>query len=175
MYDGFFVIYWIVLLGSPVSLLEREKNVIMYVKIKLKKWKDELCNILYSSYFISSAIADVCDLSLQAEQLMKRIGVEGVKLTEYEMNIASHLVDPQTMKVILLILSPCYWYFWALTRINYFDIYFQTGFFTVVSHPAGVLERYRRSGWNHKWATRHGHPAFSEETSFSWIQTFSAS
>uniref|UniRef100_A0A3Q4BI71 Outer mitochondrial transmembrane helix translocase n=1 Tax=Mola mola TaxID=94237 RepID=A0A3Q4BI71_MOLML len=35
----------------------------------------------------------------RAEQLMKRIGVEGVKLTDYEMNIASHLVDPQTMKV----------------------------------------------------------------------------
>lgn len=45
-------------------------------------------------------------LSLQAEQLMKRIGVEGVKLTEYEMNIASHLVDPQTMKVTVVILSP---------------------------------------------------------------------
>ncbi|KAM9393348.1 outer mitochondrial transmembrane helix translocase [Pholidichthys leucotaenia] len=35
----------------------------------------------------------------RAEELMKRIGVEGVKLNEYEMNIASHLVDPQTMKV----------------------------------------------------------------------------
>uniref|UniRef100_I3JYP5 Outer mitochondrial transmembrane helix translocase n=1 Tax=Oreochromis niloticus TaxID=8128 RepID=I3JYP5_ORENI len=35
----------------------------------------------------------------RAEQQMKRIGVEGVRLTEYEMNIASHLVDPQTMKV----------------------------------------------------------------------------
>ncbi|XP_068460522.1 outer mitochondrial transmembrane helix translocase isoform X2 [Clinocottus analis] len=35
----------------------------------------------------------------RAEQLMKRIGVEGVKLTEYEMNIASQLVDPQTIKV----------------------------------------------------------------------------
>nr|XP_057927733.1 outer mitochondrial transmembrane helix translocase [Doryrhamphus excisus]XP_057927734.1 outer mitochondrial transmembrane helix translocase [Doryrhamphus excisus] len=35
----------------------------------------------------------------RAEKLMKRIGVEGVKLTEYEMNIATHLVDPQTMKV----------------------------------------------------------------------------
>ncbi|XP_031156706.1 ATPase family AAA domain-containing protein 1-A [Sander lucioperca] len=35
----------------------------------------------------------------RAEQLMKRIGIEGVKLTEYEMNIAVHLVDPQTMKV----------------------------------------------------------------------------
>lgn len=32
---------------------------------------------------------------------MKRIGVEGVSLTEYEMNIASQLVDPQTMKVTL--------------------------------------------------------------------------
>lgn len=31
--------------------------------------------------------------------MMKRIGVEGVKLTEYEMNIASHLVDPLSMKV----------------------------------------------------------------------------
>ena len=30
---------------------------------------------------------------------MKRIGVEGVKLTEYEMNIASLLVDPRTIKV----------------------------------------------------------------------------
>uniref|UniRef100_A0A1A8K053 Outer mitochondrial transmembrane helix translocase n=2 Tax=Nothobranchius TaxID=28779 RepID=A0A1A8K053_NOTKU len=35
----------------------------------------------------------------RAEQLMKRIGVEGVRLTEYEMNIATHLVDPQTVKV----------------------------------------------------------------------------
>nr|XP_046241734.1 outer mitochondrial transmembrane helix translocase [Scatophagus argus] len=35
----------------------------------------------------------------RAEQLMKRIGVEGVRLTEYEMNIACQLVDPQTMKV----------------------------------------------------------------------------
>lgn len=35
----------------------------------------------------------------RAEQLMKRIGVEGVKLTEYEMNIASQLVDPHSMKV----------------------------------------------------------------------------
>ncbi|MEQ2222270.1 ATPase AAA domain-containing protein 1-A [Ilyodon furcidens] len=35
----------------------------------------------------------------RAEELMRRIGVEGVKLTEYEMNIASHLVDPQTIKV----------------------------------------------------------------------------
>uniref|UniRef100_A0A3Q0SUG0 Outer mitochondrial transmembrane helix translocase n=1 Tax=Amphilophus citrinellus TaxID=61819 RepID=A0A3Q0SUG0_AMPCI len=35
----------------------------------------------------------------RAEQLMKTIGVEGVKLTEYEMSIASHLVDPLTMKV----------------------------------------------------------------------------
>ncbi|KAJ8005782.1 hypothetical protein DPEC_G00121460 [Dallia pectoralis] len=35
----------------------------------------------------------------KAEQLMKQIGVEGVKLTEYEMNIASHLVDPRSMRV----------------------------------------------------------------------------
>ena len=41
----------------------------------------------------------VCVFPLQAEQLMRRIGVEGVSLTDYEMNIASHLVDPQTMKV----------------------------------------------------------------------------
>lgn len=36
---------------------------------------------------------------------MKRIGVEGVKLTEYEMNIASQLVDPQTMKVMVVMMS----------------------------------------------------------------------
>uniref|UniRef100_A0A3P9JW69 Outer mitochondrial transmembrane helix translocase n=1 Tax=Oryzias latipes TaxID=8090 RepID=A0A3P9JW69_ORYLA len=35
----------------------------------------------------------------RAEQLMKRIGVQGIKLTDYELNIASHLVDPQTIKV----------------------------------------------------------------------------
>ncbi|KAK5910459.1 hypothetical protein CesoFtcFv8_004292 [Champsocephalus esox] len=35
----------------------------------------------------------------RAKQLMRRIGVEGVSLTDYEMNIASHLVDPQTMMV----------------------------------------------------------------------------
>ncbi|MBN3321303.1 ATD1A protein, partial [Atractosteus spatula] len=35
----------------------------------------------------------------RAEQLMKQIGVEGIKLNEYEMNIASHLVDPRSMKV----------------------------------------------------------------------------
>ena len=31
---------------------------------------------------------------------MKQIGVEGVKLTEYEMNIASHLVDPDRKSVV---------------------------------------------------------------------------
>lgn len=35
----------------------------------------------------------------QAEQMMRRIGVEGVSLNEYEMNIAAHLVDPHSMKV----------------------------------------------------------------------------
>lgn len=44
-------------------------------------------------------LIDLVVCLLQAEQLMKRIGVEGVKLTEYEMNIASHLVDPLSMKV----------------------------------------------------------------------------
>ncbi|XP_051981912.1 outer mitochondrial transmembrane helix translocase isoform X1 [Xyrauchen texanus] len=35
----------------------------------------------------------------RAEQLMKQIGVEGISLTEYEMNIATHLVDPRSIKV----------------------------------------------------------------------------
>lgn len=35
----------------------------------------------------------------RAEQMMRRIGVEGVSLNEYEMNIAAHLVDPHSMKV----------------------------------------------------------------------------
>ncbi|KAL7836982.1 hypothetical protein AOLI_G00282660 [Acnodon oligacanthus] len=35
----------------------------------------------------------------RAERLMKQIGVEGVSLNEYEMNIATHLVDPRGMKV----------------------------------------------------------------------------
>ncbi|XP_028852637.1 outer mitochondrial transmembrane helix translocase isoform X2 [Denticeps clupeoides] len=35
----------------------------------------------------------------RAHQLMKQIGIEGVSLNEYEMNIATHLVDPRNMKV----------------------------------------------------------------------------
>uniref|UniRef100_A0A673KU72 Outer mitochondrial transmembrane helix translocase n=1 Tax=Sinocyclocheilus rhinocerous TaxID=307959 RepID=A0A673KU72_9TELE len=35
----------------------------------------------------------------QAEKLMWRIGVPKVKLSEYEMNIAAHLVDPLTMQI----------------------------------------------------------------------------
>ena len=35
----------------------------------------------------------------QAEKLMKQIGVQNVKLSEYEMSIAAHLVDPLTMQV----------------------------------------------------------------------------
>ncbi|KAG7241375.1 hypothetical protein INR49_025575 [Caranx melampygus] len=57
----------------------------------------------YSIKWVIEAMDPTCKQKNQAkkraEQLMKRIGVEGVKLTEYEMNIASHLVDPQTMKV----------------------------------------------------------------------------
>lgn len=37
--------------------------------------------------------------SLQAEKLMKQIGVKNVKLSEYEMSIAAHLVDPLSMHV----------------------------------------------------------------------------
>ena len=33
----------------------------------------------------------------QAEELMKQIGVKNVKLSEYEMSIAAHLVDPVNM------------------------------------------------------------------------------
>ncbi|XP_043912241.1 outer mitochondrial transmembrane helix translocase isoform X2 [Protopterus annectens] len=35
----------------------------------------------------------------QAEKLMKQIGVKNVKLTEYEMSIAAHLVDPLNISV----------------------------------------------------------------------------
>nr|XP_021146967.1 ATPase family AAA domain-containing protein 1 isoform X1 [Columba livia] len=35
----------------------------------------------------------------QAEKLMKQIGVKNVKLSEYEMSIAAHLVDPLSMHV----------------------------------------------------------------------------
>uniref|UniRef100_A0A8C8EMB7 ATPase AAA-type core domain-containing protein n=1 Tax=Oncorhynchus tshawytscha TaxID=74940 RepID=A0A8C8EMB7_ONCTS len=35
----------------------------------------------------------------QAEKLMKQIGVQNVKLSEYEMSIAAHLVDPLTMQI----------------------------------------------------------------------------
>lgn len=35
----------------------------------------------------------------QAEKLMRQIGVKNVKLSEYEMSIAAHLVDPLSMQV----------------------------------------------------------------------------
>ncbi|XP_071370931.1 outer mitochondrial transmembrane helix translocase-like, partial [Centroberyx affinis] len=34
----------------------------------------------------------------QAEKLMRQIGVQNVKLSEYEMSIAAHLVDPLSMQ-----------------------------------------------------------------------------
>lgn len=37
---------------------------------------------------------------MQAEKLMKQIGVKNVKLSEYEMSIAAHLVDPLSMQVM---------------------------------------------------------------------------
>uniref|UniRef100_A0A3Q2XGY2 Outer mitochondrial transmembrane helix translocase n=1 Tax=Hippocampus comes TaxID=109280 RepID=A0A3Q2XGY2_HIPCM len=37
----------------------------------------------------------------QAEKLMRQIGVKDVKLSEYEMSIAAHLVDPLTMQVTM--------------------------------------------------------------------------
>ena len=37
----------------------------------------------------------------QAEKLMRQIGVKNVKLSEYEMSIAAHLVDPLSMQVSL--------------------------------------------------------------------------
>lgn len=37
---------------------------------------------------------------LQAEKLMRQIGVKNVKLSEYEMSIAAHLVDPLSMQVL---------------------------------------------------------------------------
>lgn len=40
--------------------------------------------------------------SFQAEKLMKQIGVQNVKLSEYEMSIAAHLVDPLCMQVRML-------------------------------------------------------------------------
>lgn len=39
---------------------------------------------------------------LQAEKLMRQIGVKNVKLSEYEMSIAAHLVDPLSLQVKFL-------------------------------------------------------------------------
>lgn len=43
-------------------------------------------------------------LCLQAEKLMRQIGVKNVKLSEYEMSIAAHLVDPLSMQVSLYLI-----------------------------------------------------------------------
>lgn len=58
-------------------------------------------SFIYCLYFYTSHMFTFIKLSYfpQAEQLMKQIGVEGVSLTEYELNIATHLVDPRSIKV----------------------------------------------------------------------------
>ncbi|XP_077162808.1 outer mitochondrial transmembrane helix translocase-like isoform X2 [Paroedura picta] len=60
-----------------------------------------------ATYFSIKWVSDALDpsrkqriqLKKKAERLMKQIGVEGVKLTEHEMNIAAHLVVPKNIKV----------------------------------------------------------------------------
>ena len=44
---------------------------------------------------------------------MKQIGVKNVKLSEYEMSIAAHLVDPLNMHVCILNLI--FFFFFVLT------------------------------------------------------------
>lgn len=72
---------------------------------------------------------------------MKRIGVEGVKLTEYEMNIASQLVDPQSMKVTALVLNQQLRLCGVMIFVPFFILRF-----IILCLPAGDLERYSRSG-----------------------------
>nr|XP_056716600.1 outer mitochondrial transmembrane helix translocase-like [Euleptes europaea] len=60
-----------------------------------------------TTYFSIKWVSDALDptrkqriqLKKKAERLMKQIGIEGVKLTEHEMNIAAHLVDPRDIKI----------------------------------------------------------------------------
>lgn len=95
----------------------------------VRKEKEEWLKQHFAHFsFISRVFSwSVCALCLQAEQLMKRIGVEGVKLTEYEMNIASHLVDPQTMKVTAVIFHP----WWSVYSVSW---HVNVLFFTIIFH-----------------------------------------
>uniref|UniRef100_A0A8D0G3Z5 Outer mitochondrial transmembrane helix translocase n=1 Tax=Sphenodon punctatus TaxID=8508 RepID=A0A8D0G3Z5_SPHPU len=60
-----------------------------------------------TTYFSIKWVSDALDPTRKqrlhqkkkAEHLLKQIGVEVVKLTEYEMSIAAHLVDPRDIKV----------------------------------------------------------------------------
>ncbi|XP_062995534.1 outer mitochondrial transmembrane helix translocase-like [Elgaria multicarinata webbii] len=60
-----------------------------------------------ATYFSIKWVSDALDptrkqriqLKKKAEHLMKQLGVEAVKLTEHEMNIAAHLVIPRDIKV----------------------------------------------------------------------------
>lgn len=49
---------------------------------------------------------------------MKQIGVKNVKLSEYEMSIAAHLVDPLNMHVcnfnLICLLLLCFFFFFGL-------------------------------------------------------------
>ncbi|XP_069473860.1 outer mitochondrial transmembrane helix translocase-like isoform X2 [Ambystoma mexicanum] len=59
------------------------------------------------TYFSIKWVCDALDptreerqrLRKKAQRLMKKVGVEGLILTEHEMNIASHLVNPRDIKV----------------------------------------------------------------------------
>lgn len=50
--------------------------------------------------YIYEDVDKLCFMFFQAENLMKKIGVtNSAKLTEYELTIASHLVDPLSIQV----------------------------------------------------------------------------
>nr|XP_005995310.1 PREDICTED: ATPase family AAA domain-containing protein 1-A-like [Latimeria chalumnae] len=76
--------------------------------------RNEVWRLLFSltlfgaaTYFSIKWVSDAFDptrkqkvqAKKKAQQLMKKIGVEGINLTEYELNIALHLVDPRSIKV----------------------------------------------------------------------------
>ncbi|XP_039210200.1 ATPase family AAA domain-containing protein 1-A-like isoform X2 [Crotalus tigris] len=76
--------------------------------------RNEVCLVLLrvavfgaTTYFSIKWVSDALDpaqkqriqLKKRAEDLMKQIGIEKVKLSEYEMNIVAHLVVPRDIKV----------------------------------------------------------------------------
>lgn len=78
---------------------------------------------------------------------MKQIGVKNVKLSEYEMSIAAHLVDPLNMHVCIFNLINFFLVQHFVSRVPKITTGFDdslggiTGFSVVITHGCNLLQQ----------------------------------